>query len=81
MTGVPTIRVHDTLTGDLVDLEPREPGRISMYACGPTVYNFPHLGNVRTAMSYDTIRRYLEWRGFDVTFAMNITDTASTILI
>ena len=75
-----TIRVHDTLARGMVDLEPRDEGRIAMYACGLTVYNHAHIGNVRTLLWYDQIRRYLEYRGFEVTYVMNYTDVDDKII-
>ena len=75
-----TIRLYNTLTRRKEDLEPRDPGRISMYVCGPTVYNHIHIGNARTFLSFDVIRRYLEYRGFDVTFVQNITDVDDKII-
>jgi len=53
---------------------PMEEGKVKMYACGPTVYNFFHLGNARPFVTFDTLRRYLEYRGYDVTFCQNFTD-------
>ncbi len=53
---------------------PMEEGKVKMYACGPTVYNFFHLGNARPFITFDTLRRYLEYRGYDVTFCQNFTD-------
>ena len=64
----------------MVDLETREPGRISMYGCGPTVYNYVHIGNARTILWYDLIRRYLRYRGYDVTYVMNYTDIDDKII-
>ncbi|HEY8217145.1 MAG TPA: cysteine--tRNA ligase [Acidimicrobiia bacterium] len=77
MSGV---RVHDTLQRATVELTLRDPGRVSMYVCGPTVYDVPHVGHGRTAVVYDTIRRYLEWRGFDVRFVSNVTDIEDKII-
>ena len=74
------IRVYDTLTRSEVDLEPREPGRIAMYACGPTVYGYVHIGNARTILWYDQIRRYLEYRGFEVIYVSNYTDVDDKII-
>ena len=74
------IRIHDTLSRRTVDLEPREAGRISMYACGLTVYNYAHIGNIRTSLWYDQIRRYLTYRGFDVVYVMNYTDVDDKII-
>ena len=74
------VRLHDTLAGRRVDLEVRVPGRVSFYVCGPTVYDVPHLGHGRTAVAFDTIRRYLEWRGYEVTFVSNVTDIEDKII-
>jgi cysteinyl-tRNA synthetase len=74
------VRIRDTLTRDTVELATREPGKVSMYVCGPTVYDTPHIGTARTAVAFDTIRRYLEWAGFDVTFVSNITDVEDKII-
>jgi len=75
-----TIRVYNTLTRRKEDLVTREPGKISMYVCGPTVYNHIHIGNARTFLSFDVIRRYLESRGYDVRFVQNITDVDDKII-
>jgi cysteinyl-tRNA synthetase len=64
----------------VIDLVPRDEGKISMYVCGPTVYNYIHIGNARTFLSFDLIRRYLRYRGFDVTYVMNYTDVDDKII-
>jgi cysteinyl-tRNA synthetase len=69
-----TIRFHDTLTRRLELFTPLEPGRVRMYTCGPTVYDFPHIGNFRAYVWEDLLRRFLKYRGFTVTQVMNITD-------
>jgi cysteinyl-tRNA synthetase len=74
------LRVHDTALGRVVDLETREPGKVSMYVCGPTVYDVPHIGHGRFALVFDVIRRYLEWRGFEVRYVSNITDIEDKII-
>ena len=74
------MQYFDTLTNRMVEFVPREPGRVSMYACGPTVYDVPHLGHARTALTYDVITRYLRWRGLDVTLVSNITDIDDKII-
>jgi cysteinyl-tRNA synthetase len=74
------VRIRDTLLRDTVELTTREPGKVSMYVCGPTVYDTPHVGNARTAVAFDTIRRYLEWVGYDVTFVSNVTDVEDKII-
>jgi len=75
-----TIRLYDTLARAKVDFLPRDPDRVSMYVCGPTVYDAPHVGHGRTAVTFDIIRRYLEWRGFTVTFVSNVTDIEDKII-
>lgn len=75
-----SIRVYNTLSRSKEDFEPRDAGKVSMYVCGPTVYNHIHIGNARTFLSFDVIRRYLEFRGFDVTFVQNITDVDDKII-
>jgi cysteinyl-tRNA synthetase len=74
------VRIRDTLSRDTVELTTREPGKVSMYVCGPTVYDTPHIGNARTAVAFDTVRRYLEWAGYDVTFVSNVTDVEDKII-
>lgn len=74
------IRLYDTHARRKVDFAPREEGKVSMYVCGPTVYNRIHIGNARTFISFDMIRRYLEWRGFEVTFVQNVTDVDDKII-
>ncbi len=74
------IKLYDTKLRKKVDLIPLHEGKIGMYVCGPTVYNRIHIGNARTFISFDTIRRYLTWRGFEVTFVQNITDVDDKII-
>ena len=74
------LRLHDTAEGRVVDIEPREPGKFSMYVCGLTVYDVPHIGHGRMALVFDVLRRYLEWTGLDVTFVSNITDIEDKII-
>ncbi|MEZ6013981.1 MAG: cysteine--tRNA ligase [Planctomycetota bacterium] len=69
-----TLRVHNTLSKRLEAFEPREPGVVRMYNCGPTVYGRPHIGNLRSFLFADLLRRWLEYRGFEVRQVMNITD-------
>src|SRR5205823_930815 len=68
------IVIHDTLTGEVLPLRPREPGRIGIYACGPTVYSRIHIGNARPFVVFSLFRRYLEHEGYSVTLVVNITD-------
>ena len=74
------IKLYDTKLRRKVDFVPVEEGKVRMYVCGPTVYNRIHIGNARTFISFDTIRRYLMWRGFDVTFVQNVTDVDDKII-
>jgi cysteinyl-tRNA synthetase len=69
-----TFRVHDTLTKEKRVFAPREPGRVRMYNCGPTVYGRIHVGNLRTFLFADVLRRWLEYLGYEVEQVMNITD-------
>jgi len=64
----------------LVDLVPRDEGRIGIYVCGPTVQSEPHVGHGRYAVAFDVIRRYLKWRGFEVTYVSNVTDIEDKII-
>lgn len=68
------IKIYNTMTRKKEDFIPIEPGKVRMYVCGPTVYNFFHIGNARTFIAFDTIRRYLEYRGYKVNFVQNFTD-------
>ena len=74
------IRLHDTAEGKVLPLDPREPGKVSMYVCGPTVYGPPHLGHGRFSLVFDVLRRYLEWSGNDVVYVSNITDIDDKII-
>ena len=78
--AVQTLRIFSTAIRKKVRFEPRVEGAVSMYVCGPTVYDVPHLGHGRTALTYDIIRRYLIWRGFTVTLASNVTDIDDKII-
>ncbi|MGI9023015.1 MAG: cysteine--tRNA ligase [Acidimicrobiales bacterium] len=74
------MRLHDTALGDQLELTLREPGRFSMYVCGPTVYDLPHVGHGRHLLVYDVLRRYLEWSGLEVHHVSNITDIDDKII-
>jgi cysteinyl-tRNA synthetase len=75
-----TVRLHDTLSGDTRPLVPLESGHLGIYSCGPTVYGPAHIGNFRTFLFCDLLIRYLRWRGYDVTWVMNITDIDDKII-
>ncbi len=66
--------LHDSLTRETRRFEPLRPGRVSVYGCGPTVYDFAHIGNFRTFAVYDLLHRHLRWRGHEVRFVVNFTD-------
>ena len=68
------LKLYNTLTRTKEEFKTIEPGKVKMYACGPTVYNYFHLGNARPFVTFDTLRRYLEYRGYEVTFVQNFTD-------
>ena len=68
------LTVYNTLTRQKETFKPLEEGRVKMYVCGPTVYNYIHIGNARSAIAFDTIRRYLEYRGYQVDYVSNFTD-------
>ncbi len=68
------MQIYNTMTRKKEELVPIVPGQISMYACGPTVYNYFHIGNARPFIVFDTLRRYLEYRGYQVRFVQNFTD-------
>ncbi|MBK9179367.1 MAG: cysteine--tRNA ligase [Acidimicrobiales bacterium] len=74
------LRLHDTARGEVRELRLREPGVVTVYVCGPTVYDVPHLGHGRSALVYDVLRRYLTWCGFEVRFVSNITDVDDNII-
>jgi len=68
------LKLYNTMTRRKEEFVPVEPGRVKIYACGPTVYNFFHIGNARPFIIFDTLRRYFEYIGYDVTFVQNFTD-------
>lgn len=74
------IKIYDTMTRSLRDFVPLEEGRVKMYVCGPTVYNYIHIGNARSTVAFDTIRRYFEYRGYRVDYISNFTDVDDKII-
>jgi cysteinyl-tRNA synthetase len=76
---VRTISLHDTRTGEVRPIEPREPGRVAIYACGPTVYGRIHVGNARPFVVFSLLKRYLVHEGYEVTLVFNITDVNDKI--
>ncbi len=74
------LQLFDTARGAVVPFETRQPGRVSMYVCGPTVYGPPHLGHGRFSLVFDVLRRYLTWSGYEVDYVSNITDIDDKII-
>ena len=68
------MKIFNSMTGKKEELNPLVPGQFNIYACGPTVYNYFHIGNARPFIIFDTLRRYLEYRGYKVNFVQNFTD-------
>lgn len=74
------MRLYNTLTGKKEEFVPLEEGKVRMYVCGPTVYDYIHIGNARPYVIFDTIRRYLEYKGYDVNYVQNFTDVDDKII-
>ena len=74
------IKIYNTLSRQLEEFRPQVEGQVSMYVCGPTVYNYIHIGNARPVVAFDTIRRYLTYRGYEVTYISNFTDVDDKII-
>lgn len=75
-----SIHLFNSLSREKEEFIPLEEGKVKMYVCGPTVYNYIHIGNARPVIVYDTVRRYLEYRGYDVTFVSNFTDVDDKLI-
>ncbi len=74
------MKLYNTLTKSKEEFVPLEDGKVSMYVCGPTVYNYIHIGNARPMIVFDTVRRYLEYKGYDVNYVSNFTDVDDKII-
>lgn len=74
------MKIYNTLTQKKEEFVPLEEGKVRMYVCGPTVYNYIHIGNARPAIIFDTLRRYLEYRGYEVNYVSNFTDVDDKII-
>ena len=74
------IRFYNSLSNSLEDFKPIHEGQVSMYVCGPTVYNYPHIGNMRPVVVFDTLRRFLTYVGYKVTYVSNFTDVDDKII-
>ncbi|UOQ91391.1 cysteine--tRNA ligase [Halobacillus shinanisalinarum] len=75
-----SINVYNTLTRTKEAFQPLEEGKVKMYVCGPTVYNYIHIGNARPAIVFDTVRRYFEYRGYEVEYVLNFTDVDDKLI-
>ena len=74
------ITFYNSLTNSLEEFKPLKDGQVSMYVCGPTVYNYPHIGNMRPVVVFDTLRRFLSYVGYKVTYVSNFTDVDDKII-
>lgn len=74
------MKIYNTLTGKKEEFEPLEKGKVKMYVCGPTVYNLIHIGNARPMIVFDTVRRYMEYKGLEVNYVSNFTDVDDKII-
>ncbi len=74
------MKIYNTLSGKKEEFVPIEPGKVRMYVCGPTVYNLIHIGNARPMIVFDTVRRYMEYKGYEVNFVSNFTDVDDKII-
>ena len=74
------MKIFNTLSRRKEEFKPIKPGKVSMYVCGPTVYNLIHIGNARPMIVFDTFRRYMEYKGYDVNYVSNFTDVDDKII-
>ena len=74
------MKLYNTMTRKKEEFVPLEEGKVKMYVCGPTVYNFIHIGNARPMIVFDTVRRYFEYKGYEVKFVSNFTDVDDKII-
>ena len=75
-----SIQIYNTLSKREEEFKPLEPGKVKMYVCGPTVYNLIHIGNARPMIVFDTVRRYMEYKGYEVNYVSNFTDVDDKII-
>src|SRR3990172_13157999 len=78
--SLPTIRIHNSLTRRKEPLTPIAPGKVRMYVCGMTVYDYCHIGHARVMVVFDMVSRYLRARGYDLTYVRNVTDIDDKII-
>ena len=75
-----SLRVYNSLSRQKELFDPVRPGKVGMYLCGPTVYKSPHIGHMVGPVIFDAIKRYLQYKGFEVTFIVNITDVEDKLI-
>src|ERR1700690_2343839 len=75
-----SLRVYNTLTNQKEPFKPVPPGRVGIYLCGPTVYKAPHIGHMVGPVIFDAIKRYLQYKGYEVTWVVNITDVDDKLI-
>src|SRR5215475_2815241 len=75
-----SLRVYNTLTNQKEPFEPVHPGKVGIYLCGPTVYKPPHIGHMVGPVIFDAIKRYLQYKGYEVTWVVNITDADDKLI-
>ena len=74
------MKIYNTLTRQKEEFVPVHSGKVGMYVCGPTVYNYIHIGNARPMIIFDTVRRYFEYKGYEVNYVSNFTDVDDKII-
>ena len=74
------MKIYNTMTNKLEEFIPLEKGKLKLYVCGPTVYNYIHLGNARPVVVFDTLARYFQYKGYEVDFVQNFTDVDDKII-
>ena len=74
------MKIYNTMSKKIEEFIPLEEGKVRMYVCGPTVYNFIHIGYARPMIVFDTVRRYFEYKGYDVNYVSNFTDVDDKII-
>src|SRR6516225_5865648 len=79
--GIMTLRVYNTLSRQKEDFQTVTPGKVGMYVCGPTVYKPSHVGHMVGPVIFDTVRRYLQYLGYEVRFVVNITDVDDKLIV
>ncbi len=80
MKGIGHMKIYNSYTDSVEEFQTKHPNKVGMYVCGPTVYNYIHIGNARPVVFFDTVRRYLESKGYEVTFVSNFTDVDDKII-